>query len=391
MVRSAILLMPTLGRTAAVSTSCALIVACAACTSAGIPTDYIPAPEYAIIAYVRDSDQMDLESVDARRLTHINYAFADVSPDHRIYLRNASDGAALRKLTGLRSLNPDLKVLVSAGGWSWSDHFSDAALTDESRRIFAESAARIIRDHDLDGIDLDWEYPGQPGDGNTHRPEDRENFTLMIRDVRERLDALEEELERPLLLTIAAGAGQSFLDHTQMEDVASYLDYVNLMTYDFAGPWTPTTAHHTNLYDGACAGESAEAGVKRYVDAGVPREKIVLGAAFYGRSWEGVEMEGTGLCRPYTGASGTYTYATLEREYIDRNGYRRYWDHAAHAPYLANPDSAEVISYDDPASIQFKALFIREKGLRGAMFWVYNSDPSGTLLRTLHSYLAVPE
>jgi len=382
--------MQMLNRNPAACVSSALLLVLAACTPARVPTEYVPKPQVAIIAYARDSNRMDLEAIDARRLTHVNYAFADVSPDHQVYLRNPSDGAALRKLTSLRTVNPDLKVLVSAGGWTWSDHFSDAALTDESRRVFAESAARLVREHDLDGIDLDWEYPGQPGDDNTYRPEDRDNFTLMIRAVRERLDAFEQELGRPLLLTIAAGAGQSFIDHTEMSEVAAYLDFVNLMTYDFAGAWTPTTAHHTNLYASACPGESAEAAVKRYMEAGVPREKIVLGAAFYGRSWKGVRMERTGLCEPYEGPSGSYRYSLLESEFIDRNGYRRYWDGEAHAPYLANPDSAEVISYDDPSSIQFKALYVRQEGLGGAMFWVYDSDPSGTLLRTLHSYLSAP-
>ena len=366
-----------------------LLLFVAACTTTRTASEYVPKPEYHIIAYVRDSNQLDLATVDAHRLTHVNYAFADVSPEHRMFFRNESDAAALRKLTSLRKKNPNLKILVSAGGWGWSDHFSDAALTDSSRRVFAESAVQLVREHDLDGVDIDWEYPGLPGDNNKHRPEDRENFTLMLKALREHLDALAPQLGRELLLTIAAGAGQYFIDHTEIDEVVKFLDLVNLMTYDFAGAWSDHTTHHTNLYDSACPGESGDRTVERYVKAGVPLEKIVLGAAFYGRGWKGVKMDGTGFCQPYDGSAASYPYGRLARDLVDKNGYRRIWDRDAYAPYLVSADSAEVITYDDPASMQFKALYVREKGLGGVMFWVYNSDPTGVLLRTLHSYLSI--
>lgn len=370
------------------SLACVLFLL-ASCVSPQLVVEPVPEPAYHIAAYVRGSNRMDLSDIDARRLTHVYYAFADVE-NHELIMRRDDDAENLRKLTALRAVNPNLKVLVSAGGWSWSGGFSDAALTDSSRARFARSAIRLIEEHDLDGVDLDWEYPGLPGAGNTHRPEDRENFTLLLRTVREHIDAFAEREGRaePYLLTIAAGAGESYLEHTNMREVSEVLDLVNLMTYDFAGSWSDRTGHHTNLHPSDCGNISASEAVERFMDEGVPAEKLVLGAAFYGRSWLGVDLtSGSGLCAPYDGDTGSYSFVTLAQ---DVGGYERRWDNDALAPYLVHPDSAEFITYDDEASVQFKALYVRERGLGGVMFWAYDHDPSTKLLRVLHSYLSVP-
>ncbi|SRR5690606_26742023 len=367
-----------------------LVTSCSTPRSAAdLAEAYVPAPAYTITAYVRPSGRFELASIDARRLTHINYAFADVQ-DAELVLRRADDATHLRALTSLRSINPNLKILLSVGGWSWSGGFSDAALSDSSRERFARSAVRLVQEHDLDGIDLDWEYPGMEGAGNVHRPEDKQNFTLLLAALREHLDDLAERTGRvePYLITIAAGAGEGYLSNTEMARVAEIVDFVNLMTYDFAGPWTDQTAHHTNLYPSRCGGISTASAVDRYLEEGVPAEKIVIGAAFYGRSWSGVETPD--LCSPYSGESGAHSFAALTRDYIGRNGYIRRWDAEAHAPYLVQPDSGRVITYDDEASVQFKALFVRERDLGGVMFWSYDHDPEARLLRVLHSYLSAP-
>lgn len=359
-------------------------------SASGVADAYVPPPAYVIAAYVRPSSRLDLAAVDARRLTHIYYAFADVQ-DEELVLRREDDPENLRKLTALRSINPDLKVLLSVGGWSWSGGFSDAALTDSSRAHFARSAVRMVEEHGLDGIDLDWEYPGMPGAGNTHREEDRENFTMLLGAVRKHLDDLAARRGRSegYLLTIAAGVGEGYLRNTEMGRVAEHLDVVNLMTYDFAGSWTDRTGHHTNLHPSGCGSISASEAVDRFIAEGVPQEKIVIGAAFYGRSWTGVDLSGTGLCRPYEGESGAHSFSQL-REIAATHGYVRRWDADALAPYLVQPDSARFITYDDEASVQFKALFIREQNLAGVMFWAYDHDPDATLLGVLHSYLSVP-
>ena len=148
-----------------------------------------------------------------------------------------------------------------------------------------------MRRHDLDGFDVDWEYPGLPGDANPHRPEDKENFTALMADLRAALDREGARRGRHLLLTFAAGASRDFLAHTEMAKVQAVVDFVNLMTYDFrvAGPGEPA-GHHANLYPSPAdpRQHSADGAVRDFLAAGVPASKLVLGVPFYGRAWEGV-------------------------------------------------------------------------------------------------------
>ena len=166
--------------------------------------------EYMVVGYVAGFRSYDFSKIDATRLTHINYAFANIIDGQVMFGSDKIDDTEMnsndiRALTALKKVNPELKVLVSVGGWGWSGNFSDAALTDSSRERFAVSAAAFVREHDLDGIDLDWEYPNHPGAGNIYRPEDVHNFTLMLGCVRKHLDSLSAEQGRKegYLLTIA--------------------------------------------------------------------------------------------------------------------------------------------------------------------------------------------
>lgn len=352
-----------------------------------------PPPSHRLIGYVMGSRGIDVEPTDAQKLTHINYAFANVR-DHEVVLEHPEDPQRLNALTALKEHNPDLEILLSVGGWAWSDNFSDAALTAASRQQFARSAAVLVNEHDLDGIDLDWEYPGQRGQDNVFRPEDKQNFTLLLEAVRARLDSLSNAQNRTgddrYLLTIAAGVDSTYLAHTEMDQVQRHLDFVNLMTYDFHGSWTTRTGHHANLHPSAASNASATAatrGVQRFIDAGVPPEKLVIGAAFYGRWWSGVTPEQHGLYQPYDTARGTLPYDSLSTAHIDQNGFTRHWDDAAQAPYLWNSEMATFISYEDPASLRAKAEYVRTNDLGGIMYWEHSHDPSSTLLNTLYENL----
>lgn len=353
------------------------------------PGDHAPAPRYRIVGYVRDVPGQDLRRIDARRLTHINYAFANLVGD-TLVLEGRNDPASFARLNALRAQNPELQILLSVGGWGWSDYFSDAALTDSARARFARSAVRMLTTYALDGIDIDWEYPGLPGEGNVYRPEDRENFTLLLKALREHLDAQGARDGHRYLLTIAGGASAAYVAHTDLGAAQQYLDFVNIMTYDFAGSWSDSTGHHTNLFPSAAAGApavDAASGVARYIAAGVPPEKIVLGVAFYGRWWAGVQPEGNGLFQPASDTTGAFSYDTLRRAYIDRNGYVRHWDEAARAPYLWHPEAGVFITYDDEASLRHKARYVKQRGLGGVMYWEHSHDPSGRLLNTLYEAL----
>lgn len=348
-------------------------------------------PSYRIVAYA--GGDMDYWSMDVEKLTHVNFAFAHINDDGEIYFRDEAEaGARLAQLQALKARNPDLKLLVSVGGWG-ADGFSDAALTEESREIFSRSAVDMIKRYGLDGIDIDWEFPGQPGPGIKYREEDKQNFTAMMRSLREHIDALSDERglegDDRYLLTIASNDNQRFFDHTEMDEVHPHLDFVNAMTYDMASVGSSIAAHHAGLYQSGPDGPSrtAASSIQIHLDAGIPAHKIVLGVAFFGRGWTVANRKNNGLLQPVDEWYGFIQYDELVDEYIDKNGFERRWDDEAKSPYVWNPESRVFISYDDPESLRHKTEFIRERGLGGVMYWHHAYDPSQELLDVLYEGL----
>lgn len=381
--------------------SFALVAGAASLLAAGQPTPTpSAAPRPAVIGYVFPQDTvLDPARLAADKLTHVNYAFANVR-DGRVVEGFSHDAENFRVLAGLRRAHPHLRVLVSVGGWTWSGGFSDAALTAASRQRFVTSAVDFVRRHDLDGLDVDWEYPGLRGNGNVHRPEDKETFTALMAELRAALDADGTIRQRRLLLTFAAGASTAFLDHTEMAKVQASVDYVNLMTYDFRVASVEKVAgHHANLFDHPLDDRqrSGDRTVREFRAAGVPAGKLVLGVPFYGRGWTNVAAAtaggalDTGLYQPGVALTGrSLAYGQLAEELVGRQGFVRLWDAQAQQPYLWNATTRTVICYDDPESLRIKARYVREQGLGGVMFWEYGDDPSGVLLSALDDVLHPP-
>lgn len=344
-----------------------------------------------VIAYVFTKNTIiDPAAIDADHLTHINYAFANIR-NGDVVEGFEHDKENFAALSLLRRNHPHVKLLVSVGGWTWSGGFSDAVLTSESRARFVKSAVEFVRRYDLDGFDVDWEYPGQPGFGNTFRPEDKTNFTSVMAALREALDTEGRARHRKYLLTFAAGASPSFIAQTELDKVQSSVDFVNLMTYDFREAGGAGTGHHANLYDNPSDDRhrSADRAVREFLAAGVPADKLVLGVPFYGRAWAEVTPEANGLYQDGKPPAERIEtgYGAMASTLIGRDGFVRYWDEQAQAPYLWNVDRRIFISYDDPESMRLKAHYIREHALAGAMFWQYNDDPSGALLDALFTSL----
>jgi chitinase len=345
----------------------------------------------AIIAYVFPKDRLiEPAEIAADKLTHINYAFANVRKG-KVVMGFKRDAENFKVLAGLRKAHPHLKVLVSVGGWTWSGAFSDVSLTEASRKRFVESAIAFVLRHDLDGVDIDWEYPGLPGNGNTHRPEDKQNFTVLMADLHAALDKAGTPKGRHYSLTFAAGAGSDFLEHTEMDKVQASVDFVNLMTYDFREAGDGAEAgHHANLFPSPRdpRGLSADKAVREFLAAGVPPEKLVLGVPFYGRAWGEVAPENDGLYQP-----GKAPKVRIETHYgslaplVDQGGYVRHWDADAQAPFLWSAKERIFVSYEDPESLRAKSRYIIERHLGGAMFWEYYADPTGALLGTLFTEL----
>ncbi len=349
--------------------------------------------KYRVVAYVAGYRSFDFSTIDASRLTHINYAFVNIRGGEVIFDTTKIDGKALTtkdlvKLNDLKKANPELQILASAGGWSWSGGFSDAALTPESRKKFAESCFRLVQRYKLDGIDLDWEYPNQSGAGNTFRPDDVHNFTLMLKAVREELDqkAKADGSGKHYLLTIATGADQIYVQNTELGQIQAYVDFVNIMTYDFYNGWHKTTGHHSNYLPSAhpeLDQNSAVNAVDLHLKAGVPANKINLGIPLYGRKWEGVTPSGDQVLFQKAETVGMgIDYVNFAAD-INQNGYKRFWDDMAKAPYLWNAEKRIFISYEDAQSIQCKMEYLKNKGLAGVMFWEYCADRNNELQKAI--------
>ena len=339
--------------------------------------------ESRIVAYVPGGSVPAV--IHPEKLTHVDYAFAHIVAG-RAVLDMPGAPADLARLRDLKKTNPRLKVLVSVGGWS-ADGFSDAALTESSRQVFADSVVEVLRQYDLDGVDVDWEYPGQGKDaGIKYREEDKGNFTLLLKSLRGALDAAGPAAKHTgadhYLLTIAA-ADREYFDHVEMSRLQVYVDWINEMAYDFFNSLTPTTGHHAGLYRskfGAATDRTADAAVKQYLAAGVPSDKIVLGVPFYGRAFAGVTAKNHGIDQPYERFLDFYPYNVLVEKFVGKQGYVRYWDATADVPYLWNAKLRNFISYEDPQSLALKVCYAREKHLGGMMFWELSLDRNGGLL-----------
>lgn len=336
--------------------------------------------KYVLIGYVGGGGWKKSD-IEAQKLTHINYAFAVPAENGELAPIRARDSVNLATLNSLKSVNKELQILISIGGWGGCRYFSDASLTDAARKKFANSAVSLLKKHKLDGVDIDWEYPDQIGENNIFRPVDKQNFTLLLKELRDQLDVQGKKDNRPAsrhyLLTAATGGDTAFVNHTELGNAQKYLDFVNIMTYDLYHGNDKKTGHHSPLYQSALSDRSrnsSDDAVNGHIKAGVPASKIVLGLPFYGRGWTAVNPVNKGLFQPSSGKHMSPNYYDLVANYINKNGYTRYWDDKAKAPYLWNPENRTFISYADKESMVHKIDYVKSKGLAGAMFWEYTLD-----------------
>jgi chitinase len=357
--------------------------------------------------------------MDLSKLTHINYAFANIGADLRIamgdpyaaidraYPGDAWDqpyrGCYNQINNVLRAEYPHIKTLISVGGWTWSGLFSDAALTSASRATFAESCVDFIRAYNFDGVDVDWEYPVCCGlGGNVYRPEDKANYTLLLQELRSQLDAAAAVDGRTYLLTIAAPAGYDKIENLEPSGIAAVCDWINVMTYDFHGAWDlSSTGHHSALYANPddpsnpdiAQNYNADAAIQIYLGTGVPAGALVLGVPFYGRAWGGVGSTDNGLFQPagsvppgtwddWSSGDTAINDFTEIQSFLQSGTYTLYRDPASQVPWLysASQHGGHFISFDDAISMQVKTQYTMDQGLGGMMFWEVTGDRNETLL-----------
>ncbi len=334
-------------------------------------------PDKYILGYAMDRSLCAVSAEDVRHLTHLNLAFGVLKDG----LLDLSRLPHIGEVQRYRKENPALRVVLSVGGWG-AGGFSTMAMTDSGRRAFAQSCLRAVDAHGLDGIDIDWEYPCVDSAGIDADPRDSENFPLL-------LSALRGALGDGRIVSIAAGAGTYFCKNTDMAEVARICDYVQLMTYDIRSGFEREAGHHACLYtgDGDRLDGSAQSTVEDFSAHGVPKERMVLGAAFYARRWEGVPDVNRGLYqRAQTVGLGGPPYGEIVEKYLSQKGFVRYWDEKAMAPWLF--DGSTFLSYEDPESLRAKCAYVKAENLLGIMYWEHGSDPTRTLLQTLFEELS---
>ncbi len=374
-----------------------LLVACAPVASP--PAAVAPAPvaaaaaspasssDYKVIGYftnwveTRKGCEFLAKDVDPSAFTHINFAFAEVDPGPKgkaePHFGLAPFGAAAKS----RDLgNPGLKTLLSVGGWAHTDPpmawlFTTMAETEKSRAEFIANSLKYVRGNGFDGIDIDWEFPGDATRGG--RPIDTKNFTLLMKEFREAIAKEVASGKKPaLLLTIATPAGDNY-KLFELGEVQKYVDWINLMTYDFAGDWDAATGMNA---PNSKTGPGVPTSVANYLAAGVPAHKLVLGMPTYGKTFAGVENEkprapfkSKGPKMRCTGEPGSIAYFEVA-ELLKSGAFKRYWDDATLTPYAYDPKTKVWVTYDDEESFTKKLDLLEENKLAGAMFWAIDLD-----------------
>lgn len=301
-----------------------------------------------VVAYVTSWSEV---MPDPQYMTHINYAFGHVNESFNgVKIDNEE---RLRQIVDLRKQKPELKVLLSIGGWG-SGRFSEMAANDEYRRAFAADCDRVVKEFALDGIDIDWEYPTSSMANISSSPDDTENFTLPMQDIRA---AIGNEKE----LTLATVASARYID---FKAILPSVDFVNIMAYDMAS----APKHHSALYPSGHSGDiTSDGAVTAHLKAGVPPSKLVMGMPFYGRGGDG-----------YPSFQDYNKVGNTDTQYTEK------WDEVAQVPYLADKNDTLVFGFENPRSLAIKCQYILDKDLLGGMYWDYSGDnEQGDLRRTV--------
>lgn len=330
---------------------CFVLVACMACLPAAQGADARKERQYMAVGYITSWNWQN--NIDATKLTHINYAFGMVDAAGKVSIAQSDN---LNKLAALRAQNPDLKILLSMQQVAAGD-FCKLAQTQDGRYKFAQTCKALVDSYSLDGVDVDWEYPGYNiQTGEITCPNCKSDFTELLKEIR-------LALGQEKLLTIACGISEYLQHYTDFPAINEYLDFFNVMAYDYQVG--NISGHQSNLYPGTAGspgwGLCTDDGIRLLMSKGIPAEKLNLGIPFYSR----------------TNTGGEYRYEQIKT--FLQQGYEYGFDEAAQQSYLTYKGEFAV-TYDDPKTIQCKASYVKEMGLGGIMYWEYGQDDSDRTL-----------
>ena len=321
--------------------------------------------DISVIAYIVNKPSI-IDSIEIQKLTHIIYSFSYLK-GNKMHLNSLQDTLTIQKLVLLKKKYPKLKVLISLGGWGGCETCSEVFSDKKNLISYAQSTKELIEYFNLDGIDLDWEYPAVPNFPNhAYKPSDKENFTILVQELRNHLGQHKE-------VSFAIGAFKSTIDLSfEWEKIIPLVDRVHVMSYDLYS--TTKTNHHTALYSNAQQIESSADFIVNYLEQkGIPLNKLVIGAAFYTRAWENVPNINNGLYQSGKPTNGV-NYRDFDNLLSPKNGFIEYWDDTAKAPYIYNSKLQKFYSFDNIKSVQEKTKYAIRKKLHGIMYWEQSLD-----------------
>jgi len=311
-------------------------------------------------------DTLSVSNYPVEKLTHLIFSFGHLN-GNRFNLNRHTDTVLVWKMMALKQRNPQLKVILSLGGWGGCKPCSEVFATDSGRVQFAQSVKEYLDFFQADGIDLDWEYPVIEGvSGHPHGPADKDNFTALVKALRSTLGKQKE-------ISFAAGGFPSALMRSfDWANVMPYVDRVNVMSYDLAG-YDRNIAHHTPLYSTPKHAASADSAVKYLVSIGVPANKIVIGAAFYARIFQMNTSDNNGLYQNGSFKAGL-SYRKFDSAFWQNPEFEYHFDSVAMAPYYWNAGQKLFVTFDDSVSVRLKTEYAINKKLNGIMFWELRDD-----------------
>jgi chitinase len=309
----------------------------------------------------------NIEKFEINKLTHLIFSFTYLN-GNKINIRDSADEGRLKRFVALKAKYPKLKVLVSFGGWGGCENCSDVFASADGRKEFVTSVNDLLKKYNADGIDIDWESP-VIGGYNNHKAskEDKENFTSLIKELRNTLPATSE-------ICFDANSFKRYLELSiDWQKVMPLVNYVNLMTYSLPSSLKGHTGHQAALYSSKYQYESADIAIHKLDSMGVPMNKIIIGAAFYSEVVENVDSVNNGLGRPGTFKKNV-NYNKLFDTFKENEGYEYHWDSIAQAPFIYNKRLKTFVTFDDKKSVSLKTKYAIENKLGGIMFWELKYD-----------------
>ncbi|XP_059189054.1 chitinase-3-like protein 1 [Centropristis striata] len=327
-----------------------------------------------------DAGKFTVSDIDPNQCTHLIYAFSDINNKNELVPKKESDQARYLSFNQLKSRNRQLKTLLAVGGLTFdTKKFSTMVAEEQTRSQFIQSAQKILRDNGFDGLNLDWRNPGSVGS-----QQDKQGFTMLCKELKEAFVTEGANTSRTrLLITASVSAEKTTIDASyEVAEIAKHLDFINVLTFDFHGPWEKVTGHHSPLYQG-----SQDTGNKNYSNTdfamqywlkqGAPPEKLNLGIAAYGRAFDlstnasdvGAPATGPGEEGCYTGVDGFWaSYETCL--YLENVTTQLITDQKV--PFAVTEN--QWVGFDNRESLDTKVNYLKNNSFGGAFVWSLDLD-----------------